>query len=67
LPGITVEDSAQVDVALEAAERGIDFVDALHHAAGTACDAMLTFDDRGFARRANILRTAPPVQVPGKR
>lgn len=66
LPGITVEDRTQVDDALEAAEQGIDFADALHHAASVECDALLTFDDRAFARRAAKLRMKPAVRVPGK-
>jgi predicted nucleic-acid-binding protein len=67
LPGITVEDHLQVDAALEAAERGVDFADALHHAASVECEVMLTFDDRAFARRAAKLQMIPPVQIPGKR
>jgi len=67
LPGITVEDRLQVDTALEAAEQGMDFADALHHAASAECEIMLTFDDRAFARRAARLRMTPPVQIPGKR
>lgn len=66
LPGITVEDRTQVDEALEVAEQGIDFADALHHAASAECDALLTFDDRAFARRAAKLRMKPSVRVPGK-
>lgn len=67
LPGITVEDSLQVNTALAAAEQGIDFADALHHAASADCESMLTFDDRAFARRAAKLRLTPAVEVPGKR
>lgn len=67
LPGITVEDRLQVDTALEAAEQGMDFADALHHAASAECEILLTFDDRAFARRAARLRITPPVQIPGNR
>jgi predicted nucleic-acid-binding protein len=42
----------------------IDFADALHLAASKACSAMLTFDDRGYARRAKRLRLKPLVRVP---
>ena len=66
LSGVTVEDQNQVDAALDAAQQGIDFADALHHAASTACDVMLTFDDRAFARRATKLKMKPAVRVPGK-
>lgn len=64
LPGITAEDRTQVESALKAAERGVDFADALHHAASDGCDVLLTFDDRAFARRAQKLRFTPPVRVP---
>jgi predicted nucleic-acid-binding protein len=66
LPGITVEDRTQVAAALDAAQQGIDFADALHHAASLECETMLTFDDRAFARRAAKLRMKPVVRIPGK-
>lgn len=64
LPGITVEDRDEVEAALSHSRKGIDFADALHLAASKACSELLTFDDRGFARRARTLRLEPPVQVP---
>ena len=64
LPGITVEDRDEVEAALSDCRKGIDFADALHLAASKACSELLTFDDRGFARRARTLRLKPPVQVP---
>ena len=64
LPGITVEDRDEVEAALSHCRKGIDFADALHLAASKACSALLTFDDRGFARRARTLRLKPPVQMP---
>jgi predicted nucleic-acid-binding protein len=64
LPGVSVEDREQVLVAIESSRKGIDFADALHHAACTACDVLLTFDDRGYARRASRLRMKPSVKVP---
>jgi len=64
LPGVTVEDRAEVEAALSHCRNGIDFADALHHAASKACGELLTFDDRGFALRARKLRLKPPVQVP---
>ena len=63
LPGITVEDVAQVEAAIGHCRRGIDFADALHLAASAACTEMLTFDDRGFARRASRLALHPPVSA----
>ena len=64
LPGITVEDRDEVEAALSHCRKGIDFADALHLAASKACSELLTFDDRGFARRARTLRLKPPVQMP---
>jgi len=64
LPGITVEDRDEIDAALSHCRKGIDFADALHLAASKACSELLTFDDRGFARRARKLRLKPPVQMP---
>jgi predicted nucleic-acid-binding protein len=64
LPGITVEDRDEIDAALSYCRKGIDFADALHLAASRACSALLTFDDRGYARRARGLRLKPPVRIP---
>ena len=50
-------------MAVEYCRRGIDFVDALHLAASHACSDMLTFDDRGYARRAVKLGLKPPVRL----
>ena len=63
LPGVTVEDRDEIEAAL-AHSRGIDFADALHLAASKSCSELLTFDDRGYARRAKRLRLKPPVRVP---
>lgn len=64
LPEITVEDRDEIEAALSYLRNGIDFADALHLAASKACSELLTFDDRGYARRARKLRLKPPVQVP---
>ena len=64
LPGIKVEDCDDVEAALTHCRNGIDFADALHLAASKACSELLTFDDRGYARRARKLRLKPPVVVP---
>lgn len=64
LPGILVEDREQVESALAASAHGIDFADALHHASSLACEEMLSFDDRGFARRGIRHGMQPPVRVP---
>ena len=54
----------QVEAALSYCRNGIDFADALHLAASKSCSELLTFDDRGYARRAKKLRLKPAVRVP---
>jgi len=66
LPGITVEDRDEIEAALSYCRKGIDFADALHLAASKSCSELLTFDDRGYARRAKKLRLKPPVRVPNR-
>lgn len=65
LPGVTVEDHDQVESALRHCRGGIDFADALHHAASQACSELLTFDDRAYVRRAARLGLKPPVRLLG--
>jgi len=64
LANVTIEDEAQVSEAIKAYRRGLDFADALHLAASSGCDHLVTFDDRAFARRASRLRLKPPVVLP---
>jgi predicted nucleic-acid-binding protein len=63
-PHIHVEDSAAVHKALESHALGLDFADALHHASYSDCAGIASFDDRGFARRADRLKMQPKVSVP---
>ena len=63
-PHVTVEDRLSVEAALLGHRNGLDFADALHHASYRTCDAMASFDDRKFARRANKLGSVPAVVVP---
>lgn len=63
-PQVTVEDRLSVEAALAGHRDGLDFADALHHAAYRTCDSMASFDDRKFARRAARLGLAPPVSTP---
>jgi predicted nucleic-acid-binding protein len=51
LPTVTVEDGAVVASALELAERGMDFADALHLGKAAHCDGMASFD-RKFVKAA---------------
>jgi len=46
LPGILVERPDLISNALDDAEKGMDFADALHLGAAARCEAMLTFDRR---------------------
>ena len=65
LPNVTLESAATVLSALQAHSNGLDFADALHLRASSSCEAMLSFDDRKFGRRAKRLNLQPPVVVPG--
>ena len=51
LPTVTVEDGAIVAKALDLAERGMDFADALHLGKASHCKGMASFD-RKFVRAA---------------
>ena len=64
LPHVTLESSATILTALEAHVGGLDFADALHLGCSSSCEAIVSFDDRGFARRAARLKLRPPVKVP---
>ena len=46
LPGVSVDSPAQLAEALDRAENGMDFADALHLGAAARCGALLTFDRR---------------------
>lgn len=61
MPHVTVERWEAVRDALSLHERGLDFADALHWASSSACQRLVTFDDRGFARRAKRLGLTPEV------
>jgi predicted nucleic-acid-binding protein len=64
LPGVTIEDHEQVETALALCRLGLDFADALHLAASHECAELLTFDDRGYARRAARVGAKPVMRVP---
>ena len=44
LPGVSVENPILISEALDLAETGMDFADALHLGAAAGCVALLTFD-----------------------
>ncbi len=58
LPSVSVESPVLLAEALDRAEAGMDFADALHLGAAAQCEAMLTFD-RHFIESAQ----ASPVRV----
>ena len=64
LANVTVEDWERVDRALELHLEGLDFADALHWARSGHCQSVVSFDDRGFARRGRRLNLQPPVRCP---
>lgn len=51
LPTVTVEDGAMIAAALDLAEKGMDFADALHLVRSTHCEGFVTFD-RKFLKAA---------------
>lgn len=63
LPNVSVEEWPRIVDALEWHSKGLDFADALHLAASARCTEFASFDDRGFARRAQKLGLSPPVKV----
>lgn len=60
LPNVQAELPEQVALALDYYERGLDFADALHLAAGSDVRALYTFDVK-FARRARSLGASVEV------
>ncbi|WP_373510252.1 type II toxin-antitoxin system VapC family toxin [Thiocapsa sp.] len=65
LPNVNVEEVDRIAAALELLEQGLDFADALHLAGSRHCEALYTFDDRRFARRAQCLGVGTQIVVPG--
>ncbi|MFP5447531.1 MAG: type II toxin-antitoxin system VapC family toxin [Alphaproteobacteria bacterium] len=62
LPSVTLQEPERVAAALNWAEGGMDFADALHLAAAADCEAFVTFDRR-MARASEGLDT-PDVREP---
>ncbi len=63
LSGVVVEDAVTVAQAMEWAEAGMDFADALHLAASSGCESFLTFDRR-FVRLGRDMTITLPVAAP---
>jgi predicted nucleic acid-binding protein len=57
LPTVSLAEPLVVRRALDYAERGLDFADALHLAQASECEAFVTFDER-LARKAGRLTGA---------
>ncbi|MDZ4251068.1 MAG: type II toxin-antitoxin system VapC family toxin [Sulfuritalea sp.] len=65
MPHVTVERWEAVKDAVDLHRKGLDFADALHWVCSAACRQFVSFDDRGFVRRAKRLKLVPDVTVPG--
>jgi predicted nucleic-acid-binding protein len=57
LPGVTLENAALASRALDWAERGMDFADALHLAGAQGCSAFMSFDRRLAKAAAGLSET----------
>ena len=64
MPHVTVDRWEAVKDALELHRRGLDFADALHWACSRECTRFASFDDRGFVRRAKLMKLSPAVSLP---
>jgi predicted nucleic-acid-binding protein len=64
LAHVTLESAPLVLAALQDHANGLDFADALHLRASRDCEALASFDDRKFGRRAARLKLLPKVVVP---
>lgn len=65
MPHVTVERWEDVKDAVDLHRKGLNFADALHWVASKSCSRLVTFDDRGFVRRAARLARRPVVATPG--
>ena len=63
-PCLTAEDRPSLEQAVAGLRSGLDFADALHHASCRGCEAVASFDDRGFAQKIRTLNLPPRVMVP---
>ena len=64
MPQLQVQDRQALQTACDALAQGFDFADALHHASSRHCDVFVTFDEKGFAKRAAANHWTPKVQLP---
>ena len=52
MPQVQMQDRQALQSACDALSQGFDFADALHHASSRHCDALVTFDAKGFGNIA---------------
>ena len=64
MPQVQLQDRQAIQSACDALMQGFDFADALHHASSRHCDALATFDEKGFAQRAARQGWVPKVLGP---
>lgn len=64
MPQVSVDRAAQIGSAIQLHRQGFDFADALHWVLSRHCDELVSFDDRGFARRLKKLGLMPTIRVP---
>ncbi|HEY1783558.1 MAG TPA: type II toxin-antitoxin system VapC family toxin [Roseiarcus sp.] len=62
LPTVSIDDPARLSRAFDWAERGMEFADALHLAAASACEAFTSFDRALKSTAAEL--GATPVRTP---
>lgn len=63
MPHVTVERWNAVKDAVDLHRGGLDFADALHWSLAAACERFVTFEDRGFVRRARRMVRRPEVAL----
>ena len=64
LPGVSVEAPERLATALDRAEAGMDFADALHLGGAEGCEALLTFDRR-FVKAARAMGVETVLEADG--
>ena len=67
LPTVTVEDEAIVAVALDLAEEGMDFADALYLGRSAHCERFASFDRELVKRRRSLAMRTPAKHSSGGR
>lgn len=58
---VAIERVSVLDEAIALARSGLEFADALHLASALHCERFVTFDNKGFAKKAAKLKIPIPV------